>query len=127
MYLKKQHFIDVLKQSTGYSADDFWFQRHSPQCATLYNNGRSLRMEFEPIRLNGLRFTILHNTIIVARRYSKVTLNTGGWYTVTTKKRINEQLRGYYIQQKDFNWYLIATDGIDATRVPFREGMTIID
>ena len=39
-----------------------------------------------------------------------VILNAGGWYTQTTKKRINAALgewaTGWYLYQKNFTWYL---------------------
>jgi hypothetical protein len=49
----------------------------------------------------------LHNTdIITTYPDNTVTLNTGGWQTVTTKARMNEFLPFGRIYQKDFIWYL---------------------
>lgn len=51
------------------------------------------------------------------------TLNSGGYRTVTTKKRLNEYGRGFYISQKDYEWFVFL-DGIDEP-VPFEDGMVI--
>lgn len=116
MYLKKQHFIGVFKREIPFNPDDFHFRRLAAQCVTFSNP------------LNGRQYTVLWNTIIVKRHYTKVILNTGGWRTVTTKKRINEQLRTYCIQQKDFEWYVLTEGKEDVTiRLPFKENMTLID
>ena len=49
----------------------------------------------------------LHNTdIMTAYPDNTVTLNTGGWRTVTTKARMNDFLPFGRIYQKDFIWYL---------------------
>lgn len=49
----------------------------------------------------------LHDTDIIEFRDDKIILNTGGYYTNTTKKRMNEFLPSkYYVYQKDFTWYL---------------------
>ena len=65
---------------------------------------------------NSYHSFVLHNTTIV--RYnpftSKVILNTGGWYTVTTKRRMNEIFNEHMIPlqvfQKDFEWYVYRVD-----------------
>lgn len=60
---------------------------------------------------------VLHRTAIVAYNAEKrqVVLNTGGWESVTTKDRMNDILATYglpyYIQQKNFVWYVVNKDG----------------
>lgn len=67
----------------------------------------------------------LHDTdvAVIHPATGKVTLNTGGWYTNTTKDRINQVLRntGYHVYQHDHRWYISGPGG---TR-PFKDGMTI--
>lgn len=60
---------------------------------------------------------VLHNTTILAvDNRGLITVNTGGWQTVTTKQRINQMLPdNARIFQDDFVWYW--ADG-----VPFSEG-----
>lgn len=52
----------------------------------------------------GIRF---HSTLIVVfHSDGRITLNTGGWKTATTKKRINDALVGVSLYQEKFVWYL---------------------
>lgn len=58
-----------------------------------------------------------------------ITLNTGGWYTVTTKKRMNDY-SPFIVYQHKFDWYVIP-DGkrweADVDKVvPFQNGMRIL-
>jgi hypothetical protein len=49
----------------------------------------------------------LHNTYIITwYADGRIELNTGGWFTVTTKARITEFLSGYSIGQERGVWYL---------------------
>lgn len=54
----------------------------------------------------------LHNTdIVVFDSNGDIILNTGGYYTVTTKTRMNEFLpEGYKVFQKKGTWYLETPD-----------------
>jgi hypothetical protein len=54
-----------------------------------------------------------HNTIVVKVVNDRfVILNTGGWYTNTTKRRMNQASMqyklGYSVYQSDFLWYVIS-------------------
>ena len=61
---------------------------------------------------NGDKFYKLHNTIIVKHiTGGKIILNSGGWHTTTTKRKINEFINeghttNYYVYQSRFNWYI---------------------
>lgn len=54
----------------------------------------------------------LHRTVVVFQDKTNdiVTLNTGGWHTVTTKTAMNEALRQLgvkaYVSQKKGQWYV---------------------
>ena len=50
-----------------------------------------------------------HDTcILVANRGGSVTVRNGGWFTVTTKERINRYLPdGAHMYQKNWRWFLI--------------------
>jgi hypothetical protein len=66
----------------------------------------------------------LHNTDVVTWTLDTVTLNTGGWTTVTTKARINEALPGGYgVWSDKGRWYLHAREA--GTRYAFADGITI--
>ena len=61
---------------------------------------------------------MLHGTCVVKIHPNNLaTLNTGGWYTPTTKDRINQYSPVRVYQQKG-EWYL--SDG-----TPFEDGMTV--
>jgi len=70
---------------------------------------------------------VYHDTAVVTCDYSTgtITLCSGGWRTVTTKRRMNEtdeQFRlGFRVWQRDFAWYV---DLPNRQTVDFYDGMT---
>lgn len=68
----------------------------------------------------------LHNTdIITFFSDGRVKLNSGGRRTSTTKNRINEFMStGWYLQQKNFDWFLQRYDGAKP-RAEFEDGIVI--
>ena len=50
-----------------------------------------------------------HSTLIVVFDSEKITLDNGGWYTPTTKKRMNQASSdfslGFKVYQKNYEWY----------------------
>ena len=67
----------------------------------------------------------LHNTdIVTLYPTGDMTLNTGGWYTVTTKERINRVLpRVFYLHQEKGRWFVV--NRLDDTTYVFIDGMRI--
>ena len=65
-----------------------------------------------------------HNTAVVVFNDDTITLNTGGWFSNTTKTRMNQASHqfdlGYYVFQRAGKWYVDA--GVD--RIPF-DGNTV--
>ena len=51
-----------------------------------------------------------HNTCVVLLSNKYITLDTGGWWTVTTKLRMNQASNeynlGYQVYQKDYAWFV---------------------
>ena len=51
-----------------------------------------------------------HNTIVCEFDNKKINLNTGGWFTSTTIKRMNQASKqfnlGFKVFQKDYSWYV---------------------
>ncbi len=51
-----------------------------------------------------------HNANIVVWDDDSIKLNTGGWFTATTKKRMNQVSReyslGFHVYQKAHKWYV---------------------
>lgn len=74
---------------------------------------------------NGQVSMYYHNTPVVTWSQDKVTLNSGGYRTVTTKARINQGLIGYkaYVYQHKHLWYLHCQD--DNVTIPFTDGISI--
>jgi hypothetical protein len=60
------------------------------------------------------------NTNIVQWRDGIVTLDSGGWETVTTKRKINQASRqfalGYTVYQRDYKWFV---DTPEKSAIPF--------
>lgn len=75
----------------------------------------------------------LHLTDIITFHPNKdITLNSGGWQTVTTKARMNEFLsNGWGILQENSVWYLVPNNEFGYpwakkdTWIPFADGITI--
>jgi len=71
----------------------------------------------------GVRRIIFHKTdIIKFNPNGSVTLNSGGWQTPTTLKKIN-QFSGNigYVRQRKYYWYYYFCLGV----IPFEDGMTV--
>ena len=70
---------------------------------------------------------VLHRTAIAVydHKNQALKLNTGGWYSVTTKSRLNaildQLMYGARVFQKDFNWYLSYNN----QTVDFWDGMIL--
>ena len=67
----------------------------------------------------------LHNTdIVTLYQNGDMTLNTGGWYTVTTKERINRVLpRVFYLNQEKGRWFI--SNRLDDATYVYMDGMRI--
>jgi len=69
----------------------------------------------------------LHETNVVTfHKNGKITLDSGGWRTQTTKERINDAINEYnqYLIQDKGMWYL-ATGWNDPHRTLYQDGITI--
>ena len=68
---------------------------------------------------------VYHETPIVSWMDGKVTLRSGGWETVTTKRKLNQASHqfglGYSVYQKSHTWFVTMPDG---DTVLFTDGMT---
>lgn len=66
-----------------------------------------------------------HRTVIVEWTDSAITLRSGGWQTVTTKRKMNQASNqfglGYQVYQKDHGWFVALPNG---ENVSFADGMT---
>lgn len=80
---------------------------------TVYQNERNM---------TAVRY---HQTEVVQFDGNKVILDSGGWHSATTKKRMNQVSEthglGFTVYQKNFEW-LVDFHG---TTIPFTDGMTL--
>lgn len=69
--------------------------------------------------LNGFTNVIFHSTPVVTFNTETITLNTGGWWTRTTKDRMNSSSDvfnlGFSVIQRNFNWFVIY----QGNKIPF--------
>ena len=66
----------------------------------------------------------LHKTVVVTRHSDgRVTLNSGGWRTVTTKARMNEHARPYRVASDRGVWTVYG----EGKSVPYFDGITLPD
>ena len=72
---------------------------------------------------------VLHRTAIAVydHKNQALKLNTGGWYSVTTKSRLNaildQLITGARVYQKAFDWYLSYNN----QTVDFWDGMILVN
>jgi len=72
---------------------------------------------------------VLHRTAIAVYDHNTnaLKLNTGGWYSVTTKSRLNAILQGLMfgasVYQKNFDWFLNYNNQTH----DFNDGMILVD
>lgn len=66
-----------------------------------------------------------HNTIVVEVTDDSIVLRCGGYYTNTTKRRMNQASRQYglgiHVYQVNYDWYV----GYNGKVLPFEDGMII--
>jgi hypothetical protein len=69
--------------------------------------------------------SVVHYNIEILRKEGNIyTLKNGGHFSHTTKKMINRLLpEGYYLKQKDSEWFIKTIDG---KVIEWREGVTFI-
>lgn len=63
---------------------------------------------------NGVLSVVYRGTEIVRATATEIRLSTGGWPTVTTKRKMNQTARQFGLDfsvfQKSFDWYVVAGD-----------------
>ena len=61
-----------------------------------------------------MRYTQYHATRVVEWTPSEINLNTGGWFTQTTRNRMNQTANefslGFYVYQKAGEWFAVYND-----------------
>lgn len=61
-----------------------------------------------------LRVTYHGTSVVTVYPNGRIDLDTGGWWTVTTKARMNQASNqfglGFQVYQKDFQWYVDIDD-----------------
>ena len=74
---------------------------------------------------NGHTNVQFHHTIVVAFNESEIILNSGGWFTNTTKIRMNQTSNqfnlGFNVFQKDLSWFVEFNE----KTIPFENGMIL--
>jgi len=65
---------------------------------------------------NGITKVMYHDTIVISFNDKSIQLNTNGWHTVTTKRRINQASNQYNlgigVYQSEGNWYVSKGDKV---------------
>lgn len=75
-----------------------------PQMNTLSNYRTTISA------LDGWTCVTYHSTIIVKYNDAQIVLNSGGWHTQTTKRKMmqasNQFNLGFKVEQRDGNWFV---------------------
>lgn len=68
-----------------------------------------------------------HSTAIVTFDAESVVLDSGGYQTVTTKRKMNQAANqfglGFAVYQRDFDWFVRLENGQET---PFEDGLKIV-
>jgi len=76
---------------------------------------------------DGITRVTYHNTDVVVFTDDEIILNTGGWFTATTKVRMNQASSqfnlGFYVFQKDNRWFVT----FKGQTFPFIRGSLTLD
>ena len=78
------------------------------------------------VMITGDRLTVVYvSTPIVEKVGNAITLDSGGWQTFTTKRKMNQAADqfalGYGVFQKAHKWFVTLPTG---ETIPFTDGMT---
>ena len=101
----------------------------------IANNTEVIKWDNE---INCTEFGIrLHGNLIARLDYSSIILYTAGWYTFTTKSRLNDILQDnnipFKIYQENYKWYIwgnyngnYPTNDYRQNRMEFYNGITFV-
>ena len=104
----------------NYTDADVSLQGRNHESRKVGNNTYLQRLDANRIAL------LLHRTDILIFTREHVTLNTGGWQTVTTKARMNDYLpAGVRIFQEAHVWYLQTGGYENGTRHDYHDHMRL--
>lgn len=74
---------------------------------------------------NGKQFVSYHGTKVVQWDSKEIVLNNNGWFTNTSKTRMNQASNqfdlGFCVTQKDFDWFVSFKGGV----IPYENGMVL--
>ena len=77
------------------------------------------------INNNSITSVCYHNTEVVKITDDEIILDTGGWYTATTKRRMNQASLqynlGFAVYQVNFSWYV----DYKGDTIPFEDGLRL--
>ena len=80
---------------------------------------------------DGFTRVVYHNTAVFKIKQhddgtAAIILNSGGWKTATTKKRINQAAKAFnvplYVKQEAFEWFVVANGDV----FPFVDGNKLL-
>jgi hypothetical protein len=74
---------------------------------------------------NNITMVCYHNTPVVKITDTDIILNTGGWYSATTKRRMNQASHsfglGFAVYQVNFSWYV----DYKGDTIPYEDNMKL--
>ena len=80
------------------------------QVATVGSHATTISTETD-----GVTRITYHSTVVVQFNWNSITLDTGGYFTSTTKMRMNQASNqfnlGYQVFQKDWAWFVRLRNG----------------
>lgn len=80
------------------------------------------------IRIYGgdaIAIRLWHTDVVTYHRDGRIILDSGGYKTVTTKRRMNDFTPdSIVLHQEDWNWYVVINREFDA-RFPYFDGMDV--
>ena len=74
---------------------------------------------------NNITMVCYHSTPVVKITDTEIILNTGGWYTATTKRRMNQASKsyglGFAVYQVNHSWYV----DYKGDTIPYEDNMKL--
>ena len=84
--------------------------------------GKATRMKMQVVDGIPVVDVVYHKTVVVRMTPTKIVINNGGYYTLTTAKRINQYLpAGCSVRRRGGSWYYVNRAG---TVFNFSENMS---
>ena len=108
---------EITNKDGYHQPQNYLHMQKSCGCSLTTEKGAYRDVSFE---LDNMLIHFYHQTPVVAKKDGKIWLNNGGYFTSTTKERIN-RYSPYRVYQRDYEWYV----SYEGKELEFKNGMVL--